>query len=163
MTRLEILLKYRSWICRSLSRNQACGDCKCLGHAPRGEGTKLAPDKGYLWLSLFFSPRRGLCRSFAQSLSNIPQRDHFCRMVANSGTMRWHETVAQMASDGPHVLPWAGVGKAGPAEGETSNWWGKSLGLNRMQAEGSIQAVLWPWDCAHREWRKVEPGSQGFP
>lgn len=39
-----------------------------------------------------------------------------------------------MEADGRHVLPPAGVGRAGPAGGEPSNWRGKSLGLNRMQA-----------------------------
>lgn len=68
-----------------------------------------------------------------------------------------------MASDDQHVLPSAGVGKARPAEGETSNWRGKSRGLNRMQAEGPMQAPPWPWDYADGEQWKVESGSPGFP
>lgn len=77
--------------------------------------------------------------------------------------MKSHEAVAEKEAEGGHVLPLAGVGRAGPAEGEASNWRGKSLGLNRMRAQGPFQAPPRPWGSGRKERRKVVSGGQAFP
>lgn len=50
--------------------------------------------------------------------------------------MTREKTVAQMEAEGQHVLPLAGVGKAGTVEREACRGHQKRLSLNRTQARG---------------------------